>query len=144
MFIGEYEHSIDPKKRLAIPAKFRKELGNRAVITRGLDTCLFIYSQNTWESLAQKLGSLPVGHRDTRSFIRLLLAGASEVEIDALGRALVPEYLKKYADLKKRVVVTGVGNRIEIWDYDRWNEYKSKAEQSTDEIAEKLGELGVY
>ena len=144
MFIGEYVHTIDVKKRLAIPAKFRKEISPRGVLTRGLDACLFLYPVKTWEGLAEKLGNLPVGQAGTRSFIRLLLSGAADAEFDALGRILVPDYLKKYADLKKRVVLVGVGNRIEIWDELRWNEYKVKTEQSADEIAERLGELGIY
>jgi len=144
MFIGEYTHTIDAKKRLAVPAKLRKALGERAVITRGLDSCLFIYPSAAWERLVQKLSELPMGKGDTRSFIRLMLAGAQEVELDALGRILVPEYLKTYAALKKRVTIAGVYDRLEVWDADRWQQYKQSAERNTDAIAEKLGELGVY
>lgn len=144
MFIGEYAHTIDAKKRLAIPAKFRKELGTRAVITRGLDACLFVYPVRAWEGLVEKLGGLPVGQSGTRSFVRLILAGAADVELDALGRILIPDYLKTYAGIAKQVIVAGIGGRIEVWDGKRWEEYKVKTEQSTDEIAERLGELGVY
>ena len=144
MFIGEYSHSIDPKKRLAVPSKFRFELKNKVVITRGLDKCLFVYPLKVWSEIAGKLGTLPVGESSTRSFIRLMLAGAADVEIDAQGRILVPDYLKKYAGLNRNVVITGVYNRLEIWDEKQWNIYKSKVEKNTDEIAEQLGKLGVY
>jgi len=144
MFIGEYQHSIDTKKRLAVPSKFRGELGSKIVVTRGLDKCLFIYPMKIWEELAKKLGNLPVGEAGTRSFIRLMLAGATDVEIDKQGRILIPDYLKKYAGLKKNITVAGLYNRLEIWDEKKWNDYKSKTEKSADEIAEQLGKLGVY
>jgi MraZ protein len=144
MLIGEYIHTIDPKKRLAIPAKFRKELGSSVVITRGLDSCLFVYTQKEWEILADKLSKLPIGQAQTRNFVRLMLAGASEVEIDSLGRILVPDFLKQYAVLEKEVVVTGVFNRLEIWSKDTWDEYKGRIEKNTSELAEKLGELGAF
>ena len=116
MLIGEYKHIIDPKKRLSIPSKLRKEIGDRAVLTRGLDNCLFLFPMREWEQLAEKLGKLPFGQQDTRSFVRLLLSGASEVEMDQLGRVLVPDFLKEYAGLKKTVIVAGLFNRLEIWD----------------------------
>lgn len=144
MFIGEYQHSIDPKKRLAIPSKFRTELKNKIVITRGLDKCLFIYPMKVWEELAGKLGTLPVGESSTRSFIRLMLAGAVDVEVDGQGRILIPDFLKSYADLSKDVVIAGLYNRLEIWDEKKWEDYKKNAEKNTDEIAEQLGKLGVY
>ncbi|MFA6184045.1 MAG: division/cell wall cluster transcriptional repressor MraZ [Parcubacteria group bacterium] len=144
MFIGEYQHTIDPKKRVAMPAKCRVELGKKVVITRGMDKCLFIYPMKTWEKLAEKLGSLPVGESGTRSFIRLMLAGALDVELDKQGRILIPDYLKEYAGLKKDVTVAGLFDRLEVWDKSKWNNYKTKAEKSSDEIAEQLGKLGVY
>lgn len=144
MFIGEYSHSIDPKKRLAVPSKFRGELKNKIVVTRGLDKCLFIYPMKVWAELAGKLGALPVGESNTRSFIRLMLAGAIDVEVDKQGRILLPDYLKEYADLDRNVVIAGVYNRLEIWDDQKWSEYKKNAEKNTDEIAEQLGKLGVY
>ena len=144
MLIGEYSHTIDAKKRLAVPSKLRKELGERAVLTRGLDTCLFLYPEKEWQKLTEKLGELPVGQASTRSFLRLMLAGAVEVELDQLGRILVPDYLKEYAGLKQRVVITGVYNRLEIWDEEKWGNYKGDVEKNTDMIAEKLGELGLY
>lgn len=142
MLIGEYTHNLDPKKRLAIPSKFRKELGEGAVLTRGLDNCLFVFPLRHWNQLAEKLGNLPMGQRDTRSFARLLLSGAVEVEFDSLGRILIPEYLKRYAGLEKSVVVAGLYNRLEIWDQSRWSSYKENLEKNSDSIAEKLGELG--
>lgn len=144
MLIGEHQHTIDSKKRLAVPAKLRKEIGERAVVTRGLDNCLFLYPMSEWTKLTEKLSQLPMGQGDTRSFLRLMLAGASEVELDQLGRILIPDYLKTYAGLKQRVVIAGVYNRLEIWDEERWNAYKTDVEKNTDMIAEKLGELGLY
>jgi MraZ protein len=144
MLIGEYKHNLDAKKRLAVPAKLRKELGQGAILTRGLDNCLFLYPLHEWEKLTTKLGELSVGQSETRSFIRLLLSGATEVEFDALGRILIPDYLKEYGGLEQRTVIVGVYNRLEIWQEDRWLQYKTEAERNTDMIAEKLGELGLY
>jgi len=144
MFIGEYQHLIDEKKRLAVPSKFRTELKNKVVVTRGLDKCLFIYPMNAWEELANKLGTLPVGEAGTRSFTRLMLAGAVDVDVDKQGRILIPDYLKTYAGLTKNVVIAGLYNRLEIWDEKKWNTYKKGAEKNSDEIAEQLGKLGVY
>ena len=144
MFIGEYQHSIDPKKRLAVPSRFRGELKNKVVITRGLDKCLFVYPIKVWEKIAGKLGTLPVGESSTRSFIRLMLAGAADIEIDKQGRVLIPDFLKSYAGLNRDVIIAGVYDRLEIWDEKKWNNYKKNAEKNTDEIAEQLGKLGVY
>lgn len=144
MFIGEYLHAIDLKKRMAVPSKFRADLKNKVVVTRGLDKCLFIYPLKVWAELAGKLGTLPVGESATRSFIRLMLAGAVDVEVDKQGRILIPDFLKNYAGLNKNVIVAGIYNRLEIWDEKKWQEYKQKAEKNTDEIAEQLGKLGVY
>ena len=144
MFIGEYSHSIDEKKRLAVPSKFRGELKNKVVVTRGLDKCLFVYPMKAWEELAGKLGTLPVGEASTRSFTRLMLAGAVDVDVDKQGRILIHDYLKEYADLKRNIVVAGLYNRLEIWDEKKWEIYKLGAEKNSDEIAEQLGKLGVY
>jgi len=142
-FFGEYNYSIDEKKRLAIPSKFRKILGKEAVITKGLDQCLFVYPAKEWENLAKRLSQLPLSQADARGFARLMLAGAMEVAIDNLGRILIPDYLKDYAKLKKKVVIAGVYNRIEIWDENIWKEYKEKTEKEVGNIAERLKELGV-
>lgn len=138
IFIGEYQHNLDAKKRLAIPAKFRKELGKDAILTRGLDNCLFVFPSEQWKDLATKLGQNP-----GRSYTRLLLSGASEVDFDSLGRILVPDNLKDYAGLKKETVIIGVLNRLEIWDAKKWNNYKLNLEKDSDKVAEKLEELGI-
>jgi len=143
LFIGEYTYSIDEKRRMAIPSKFRKDLGKRAVITRGLDNCLVLYPVEEWEKLAQKLQNLPAARGEARGFVRILLSGAVDVEFDKLGRILIPDYLKKYSLLKKNVVIIGLGNRIEIWDEKRWQDYKAKTETKVEDIAEKLEELGI-
>ena len=142
MFIGEYSHNLDEKGRMAVPAKFRSQLKG-AIITRGLDRCLFVFNKKDWEILAQKIMSLPLTQANSRAFARLMLAGAMEAPLDRQGRILVPDYLRDYASLDKQSVITGVYNRIEIWDEKIWNKYKSKTEASSDEIAEKLGELGI-
>jgi MraZ protein len=143
MFIGEYQYTIDDKKRLAIPPKLRSVLGKKAVITRGLDQCLWLYPMNEWNTLAKKLSQLPLAQADARGFARIMLTGAMEVNIDNLGRILVPDYLKNYATLQKKVVVAGVYNRIEIWDEIKWQEYTQKTEKEVGDIAERLKELGV-
>ena len=143
MFLGEFSHSIDAKKRLAIPSKFRSELGTKAVLTIGFDTCLFLYPEKEWEKLAEKLSALPIGQTSVRDLNRLMLAGAAEVEFDKLGRILVPEYLMKYAGFKKKAVVAGLYNRVEVWDEAKWNAYKAKAQKNIGNLAEKMGELGV-
>jgi MraZ protein len=142
MFIGEYRYLIDEKKRVSIPPKFRKELGKKAIITRGLDGCLFLYSQSEWKKLAEKLGKLPLGQADARGFQRIMLSGAMETSIDNLGRILIPDYLKDYAKLKKRVVVVGLYNHIELWDEARWNQYQKKSEKEVGDMAERLSQLG--
>ena len=143
MLVGEHTHTIDPKKRLSIPAKMRKEIGDRAVLTKGLDNCLSLFPMKEWEQLAERLGKLPLGQQDSRGFMRLLLGGAAEVELDQLGRILVPDFLRDYAGLKKTVIVTGLVSRLEIWDEDKWTAYKTNLEKNSDRIAEKLGEWGV-
>lgn len=143
MLTGEYKHSIDAKRRLAMPAKFRKELGRGAVLTRGLDKCLFVFSKEQWRGFAEKLSQMPLGQQDNRAFARLFLSGAVEVDFDGLGRALVPDNLAHYAGLKKSAIITGVFNRLEIWDEVKWEKYRSNLEKNSDSIAEKLGELGV-
>ncbi|MBI1838813.1 MAG: division/cell wall cluster transcriptional repressor MraZ [Candidatus Colwellbacteria bacterium] len=143
MFIGEFHHNIDSKGRIAIPAKFRNKLSSGAIITRGLDHCLFVFTSKEWETLAQKLIALPLAQANSRAFVRLMLSGASDVDIDSQGRILIPDYLRKYAGLNKEAKVTGVYNRMEIWDSGAWLDYKNKTESASDEIAEKLGELGI-
>jgi MraZ protein len=143
MLLGEYTHNLDTKGRMAIPAKFRQKLTGGAIITRGLDHCLFIFSSQEWEILAQKLIALPLAQANSRAFVRLMLAGATDVELDKQGRILIPDYLREYAGLKKQAIVAGLYNRIEIWDSEAWKQYKTKTESASDEIAEKLSELGI-
>lgn len=134
---------MDEKKRLAIPPKFRQALGKKAVLTRGLDNCLVIYPLEEWTKMAKKLESLPTSQIEARSFVRIMLSGAVEIQFDKLGRILIPDYLKAYAGLKKNVTILGLSNRIEIWDEKRWKEYKKKTEMAAGDIVEKLKELGV-
>ena len=143
MLIGEYHHTVDIKKRLALPAKFRRELGKRVVITRGLDNCLVVYSAKEWQVMSDKLGKLPASQLEARGFARIMLAGAMEVELDRLGRILIPDYLKEYASLKKNVVVCGLYNRLEIWNEEKWEAYKEEAEKEIGDFATKLKELGI-
>lgn len=139
MFIGEFHHSLDDKGRLSIPAKFRATLAEGAVVTRGLDKTLFLYPKTEWEKLATKIAALPLGQSDTRAFARLMLAGAMECELDKAGRVVLPEYLRGYAALAKNVVVTGLYDRLEIWDEDAWNTYATETAKSGNDIAERLG-----
>lgn len=143
MFIGEYHHTLDEKGRMSVPVKFRATLATGAVVTRGLDRSLFLYPKDEWQKLAEKLAALPFGQSDTRAFARLMLAGAMEVEVDKSGRVLLPEYLRSYAGLSKDVVVAGLYNRLEIWDEAVWKEYAAKTEDQGNEIAERLGSIGV-
>lgn len=143
MFIGEYHHTLDDKGRVSIPVKFRADLAQGAVVTRGLDRSLFLYTKPEWERLAQKLAALPLGQADTRAFARLMLAGAMEVECDGSGRVTVPPYLREYAGLAKDIVITGLYDRMELWDEATWQKYRSKTEAEGDEIAQRLGDKGV-
>lgn len=142
MFIGEFHHTLDDKGRLAVPTKFRSSL-KKAVITRGLDACLFVYPLSEWQILAKKLANLPLTQANSRAFVRLMLAGAMDVTVDKQGRVIVPEYLREFAGLKKEVVVAGLYNRVEIWSKDAWVAYTARAEKDSNEIAEQLTNLGV-
>lgn len=143
MFIGEYNHTIDEKGRLAVPAKFRTELAKGAVVTKGLENCLFLYTKKDWQELAEKISKLPISQSSSRAFSRLMLAGAMEAELDKQGRIVLPDYLRKYAGLNKKAVVNGLYNRMEIWDEAVWEKYKTATEKDSGNIAETLGELGV-
>lgn len=143
MFIGEYNHNLDDKGRLAVPKKFRSALATGAVVTRGLDNCLFLYTKTEWKKLADKLANLPFAGANTRAFARLMLAGAMDVDVDKQGRIVLPEYLRTFAGLKKEIVIAGLYNRLEIWDQAIWNAYKTKTEKESTHIAEQMAELGV-
>ncbi len=143
MLIGEYTHTLDPKKRLSLPAKFRKELGEKIIVTRGLDSCLFIFSEKAWEGFAEKFRALSLGQGSARDFNRFVLAGAVESEVDGAGRILIPDFLKSFAKLSSKVVLAGVGDRVEVWDAALWHEHTARIEKQADALAEKLGEMGV-
>lgn len=168
MLIGEYTHSQDEKKRISLPIKFRKEIGKKVVVTHGLDNCLFMFSMKEWSKIAEQLGSLSMGQAGSRGFNRIILGGAVEIDVDSAGRILIPDFLREYAGISDRVtadktadkamgktvdkvsveksgkvVFTGVHNKVEIWDETRWKNYKSDILKQADNLAEKLGELGV-
>ena len=143
MFIGEYTHTIDEKGRMAIPSKMRRELGSGAVVTRGIDNCLWVFPKKEWEELATKLASLPLSDANSRAFSRLMLAGAMEVEFDSQGRVLLPGYLRSYAGLAKNAVIAGLYNRLEVWNENTWKSYKEKTEKETDRISRAMADLGV-
>ena len=143
MLIGEYKHNMDNKGRLAIPAKFRSLLKKGAVVTRGLDNCLFLYSLEEWQKKAEKYSNLPESNAKARAFARLMLAGATDVKFDNQGRITLPEYLRDFAGLKKKTVIAGLFNKVEIWDEEKWEKYKNTTEQESGELAEALGEMGV-
>ena len=126
-----------------MPAKFRTDLKGGLVVTRGLDNCLFVFTKKDWQTLVDKISNLPIGTADARGFSRIMLAGAMDVKLDSLGRILLPDYLKKYASLKKSVIVTGLFNRLEIWDEKKWDVYKNKIENSAEKLAETMGEMGI-
>ncbi len=140
MLIGEYTHKIDEKGRISLPAKFRKEVGKKIIITRGLDNCLFIFTMKEWTKLSTELSSNPWLRADTRAFNRRIFGGATEVDIDKVGRMLIPEFLKNEGELKNEneAVLVGVDNRIELWNSKTWSEYKNITDKKADEIAEKL------
>ena len=143
MLIGEYQHTIDPKKRLSLPAKFRKELGKTVIVTRGLDQCLFVFPLASWKKLVSKFSELSIGSSDTRGFNRFMLSGAAEVDVDTQGRILISQYFQGFGGLKNKVVLAGVNDRVEIWDTKRWESYKGQIESKGDAMAQKLGEIGV-
>lgn len=142
LLIGEYEHTLDDKKRISLPKAFRSALGKRVVVTRGLDNCLFVYSRSAWDKMAEKLQSLSFVQTDTRGFNRFMLSGAAEVDVDGVGRILIPEHQKTFAGLKKNVVFAGISDRVEIWDAARWSAYKARIEKDAERMAKKLGEIG--
>lgn len=143
MLIGEYIHAIDEKNRVSLPAKFRKEMGKRVVVTRGLDNCLFLYPVAEWRTISEKFGSLGVGQADTRGFARFMFSGAVELGVDSIGRILIPDYLKEFARISGRVVFAGVHSRVEVWNEKEWAEYKGRIEKEGDSLAEKLGQVGM-
>lgn len=142
MFIGEYRHTFDAKNRISLPAKFRKELGTSVVVTRGLDHCLFIYPKAAWKKQAAVFAQQSTGSAAGRGLARLMLAGASEADVDGSGRILIPDYLKSFASLADKSVVAGVSDRVEVWDETVWDEYTKSIERDAESFAEKLGDRG--
>ncbi|GGN49222.1 MULTISPECIES: division/cell wall cluster transcriptional repressor MraZ [Oceanobacillus] len=138
MFMGEYKHNVDTKGRMIVPAKFREELGDTFVVTRGLDKCLFAYPMNEWKIIEDKLKQLPLTKKDARAFTRFFFSGAVECEVDKQGRINIPSTLRTYAALEKECVVIGVSDRVEIWAGEKWEEYVEESEESFSEIAENL------
>lgn len=143
MLIGEYEHSLDAKGRLIMPAKIREDIGEKFIITKGLDVCLFGFSQKEWTNFEEKLKTLPLTNKNARDFVRFFLSGAIECEIDKQGRFLIASNLREYGALEKEAVIIGVGTRIEIWNKDKWKTYNSEENISADEIAENMTMLGI-
>lgn len=143
MFMGEFQHSIDAKGRLIVPSKLREKLGEKFVVTRGLDGCLFGYPLSEWEKLEEKLNEMPLAKKDARTFVRFFYSAATECEIDKQGRINIPVTLRIHADLTKSCVIIGVSNRIEIWDETRWQAFSEEAEENFDEIAETMIDFGL-
>lgn len=143
MFIGQYFNKMDAKKRISIPVRFRESLGKTAIITRGLDQCLFLYSREAWQQFANKISQLPLSQTSGRDFARLLFSSASEVEIDNLGRILIPDFLKNYALLNKEVVLIGAGERVEIWAREKWEKYQELKLQDFNDMVSSLKEFGI-
>lgn len=143
MLIGEYEHSLDVKGRLIMPAKLRTDMGEKFIITKGLDGCLFVFSQIEWSNFESKLKELPLTNKNARDFVRFFLSGATECEIDKQGRFLLVNTLREYAEITKEVIIIGVGTRLEIWNKDKWKKYNSNENISADTIAENMTMLGI-
>ncbi|MBR6003320.1 MAG: division/cell wall cluster transcriptional repressor MraZ [Lachnospiraceae bacterium] len=141
MFMGEYNHTVDEKGRLIIPAKFREELGSEFVITKGLDDCLFVYNNTEWKALEDKLRALPLTNKNARTFARFMLGGAATVELDKQGRILIPQVLRTFATLDKEIVLVGIANRIEIWNKAKWDAASNIDDMES--IAEQMADLGI-
>ena len=143
MFRGDYSHTVDAKGSLIIPLKFREQLGEECIATRGLDGCLFIFESGEWEAYEEKLRKLPMTNKNARSFVRFLSGGATPCEFDKQGRILLPATLRKFAGIEKDVILAGLPNRIEVWSEQKWNENNNYEEIDMDEIAGHLTELGL-
>ena len=143
MLIGEYEHTLDVKGRLIMPAKLREDVGENFIVTKGLDGCLFGFSKSEWTNFEEKLKSLPLTNKNARDFVRFFLSGAIECEIDKQGRFLIASNLREYAAMEKEVIIIGVGTRIEFWDKAKWKEYNNSENISADNIAENMTMLGI-
>lgn len=143
MFYGEFQHTVDPKGRVIVPSAFREELGEKFIMTKGLDECLFVYSMTEWINLEAKLKTLPLANKDARAFVRFFFSGASECEVDKQGRILIPQNLRSYAGLDKDIYIIGVSTRVEVWDKAKWESYNGDENLNPDSIAEKMSMLGI-
>jgi len=143
MLAGKYEHTMDSKRRLPMPARLRGELGKSIVLTRGLEGCVFVYPQTEWLAFAEKVNKLPMSQASARSIARLFFGSAMEVELDALGRVLIPEYLKAHGGLKKEVMIIGTGNRLELWDKEKWEQYQGHEVEDMGNTISELKEFGI-
>lgn len=143
MLLGEYRHNVDTKGRVSVPSKFRGDLGQSFVITKGLDNCLFMYSKQEWETFENKLKELPLTNNEARSFMRFFFAGAAECEVDKQGRINIPQVLRDYAGIKKDVVIVGVATRAEIWDSVNWDNYTKSDSLNVSQIASQMSNLGI-
>ena len=146
MLIGEHLHTLDPKNRVSLPAKFRKEMGKTVVMAPGIDSCLFVFTLKGWKEFADRLSrpdSSSVLQADNRNFNRILIGRATEVDVDSIGRILIPDHLCTHASLKSHVAIIGVLNRVEVWDEKKWVAYRSEVEKKTEALAEKMGSAGI-
>lgn len=143
MFIGEYQNSIDSKGRIIVPSKFRDQLGNKFILTKGLDNCLYIYPMEEWSRFEDKLGSLPVSNKDARAFVRYFFSSAVECEVDKQGRLTIPQNLREHAKIDKELVTIGVLSKIEIWSKQEWDNYNEGSNLGPDDIADKMAEFGI-
>ena len=143
MFYGEFQHTVDPKGRVIVPSTFREELGEKFILTKGLDDCLFVYSMTEWSNLEAKLKTLPLSNKDARAFVRFFFSGATECEVDKQGRILIPQNLRSYAGLEKDIYIIGVSTRVEVWDKAKWETYNGDESLNPDSIAEKMSMLGI-
>ncbi len=143
MLLGEYRHNVDTKGRVSVPSKFREDLGQSFVVTKGLDNCLYLYSKSEWQTFENKLKELPITNQDARSFVRFFFAGAAECEVDKQGRINIPQNLREYANIQKDVVIVGVSTRVEIWSSDNWNKYTNSDSLDVSKIASQMSNLGI-
>ncbi|HYH05053.1 MAG TPA: division/cell wall cluster transcriptional repressor MraZ [Bacillota bacterium] len=143
MFMGEFQHSLDDKGRLIVPAKFREGLGEKFIVTRGLDNCLFVYPLTQWKVLEEKIKELPTSHADTRAFVRMFFSGAVEAELDKQGRIVIPQHLRDHARIERDAYIIGVSTKVEIWSKAAWEQYSSQAQQSYENIAETIIDIGI-
>ena len=143
LFIGEYRHGLDAKGRVIVPVKFRDGLGDKFVLTKGLDGCLFAYSKEEWANFENKIRTLPLTSKDARAFVRFFFSGAVECEIDKQGRTLIPPMLREHAELDRDLVIIGVSSRVEIWSQAKWDSYSEAEDLEADVLAEKMAELGI-